>query len=59
VEVEHCLQLLGETHRLEQVCSRIARRATLSSYAGPIPRPVVPILLAPCAASRAWSSAPW
>ena len=36
---------------------KAARRAALSSYAGPIPRPVVPILRSPFAASRAASSA--
>ena len=40
-------------------CTRSARRAILSSYAGPMPRPVVPILVSPIAASRAWSSATW
>src|SRR5690606_19110845 len=35
------------------------RRATLSSYAGPMPRPVVPIALPPAAFSRAWSRAMW
>ena len=34
---------------------RIARRPTLSSYAGPIPRPVVPIFLAFAEISRALS----
>ena len=40
-------------------CTRSARRAILSSYAGPMPRPVVPIFVSPIAASRAWSSATW
>src|SRR5690606_2431287 len=35
------------------------RRATLSSYAGPMPRPVVPMALPPAARSRAWSRAMW
>src|SRR5690242_1692382 len=35
------------------------RRATLSSYAGPMPRPVVPMALPPAAFSRAWSRAMW
>ena len=30
-----------------------------SSYAGPMPRPVVPIALLPRASSRAWSNAMW
>ena len=38
---------------------RIARRATLSSYAGPMPLPVVPILFTPRLASRATSMATW
>jgi hypothetical protein len=37
----------------------MARRATLSSYAGPMPRPVVPIFFSPFDASRAMSSAAW
>ena len=40
-------------------CTRSARRAILSSYAGPMPRPVVPILPSEAALSRAWSSATW
>ena len=39
--------------------TRIARRAALSSYAGPMPRPVVPMAAVPRAASRARSSAAW
>ena len=43
-------------------CTRSARRAILSSYAGPMPRPVVPIFSLPPfsrKASRAMSSAAW
>ena len=36
---------------------RMPLRAALSSYAGPIPRPVVPIAFFPRARSRAWSNA--
>src|SRR6478752_2632174 len=43
-------------------CTRSARRAILSSYAGPMPRPVVPIFSSPPfsrSVSRATSSAAW
>ena len=60
VIVEHLAQLRGEALAGRAGPARgCARRATLSSYAGPMPRPVVPIFASPFARSRAWSSATW
>ena len=51
--------LAANTSGLNKSPTRKPRRATLSSYAGPIPRPVVPIGLSPRAVSRATSNATW
>jgi len=59
VELEQLAQLVGKADGIEQVLQGMARRATLSSYAGPMPRPVVPIFFSPFAASRAASRALW
>jgi len=49
--------ILGpKVERSAKSFTRIARLPTLSSYAGPMPRPVVPILPAPAASSRILSS---
>ena len=59
VVVQQFAQLDREAPGLNRSPMRKPRRATLSSYAGPIPRPVVPILPSERDASRAWSSATW
>ena len=39
--------------------TRIPRRPALSSYAGPMPRSVVPIFSLPSLSSEVWSRARW
>lgn len=55
--VQQLAQLGGEALAVEQVADAQAATCHLSSYAGPMPRPVVPILASPRAFSRAWSRA--
>ena len=46
-EIQNFAELGCEAFALEQIDTARARRATLSSYAGPIPQPVVPMAFAP------------